>query len=134
MSRRFLPLTLALVFTVGALTGRGFRPRPPFQTPQEAAVRLAEKGLRFHLVSLPASGDPSALTLRVYLTTTDKTAADLAQLPCSPSAARDWQGTVFCERVRPDVVYPDPDRQLCVGALLFYGDPYLLHEVGQLLR
>jgi hypothetical protein len=136
MYRRLLPF-LTLAFGLGALVGHGLRPREPLpRTPQEAAVRLAERGLRFQLVSLPCQGDPSTHSQRAFLTTTDKTAAELLPLPWSPAASYEWQGTVFCERVVPrdGPAYGDPAHQRRVGDLLFYGDPNLLCEVTQLLR
>lgn len=95
---------------------------------------LDRAGLKLRLCSPRKDG---AITRFAYLTTTDKTWADLSCLRRNDSRGfQEWRGTVFCERSNKDwqlAFDPRDERYLEVGPFVFYGDVELLERIRVLL-
>ncbi len=93
----------------------------------ELAIHLNRMGVEVRLRAVPKKGQFSR---SAYLTTTTKEWGDLNSLLKDASCIRDWNGTLYCERVGDsDVTHlleQWADHCLVIGPFLFYGDPELL--------
>jgi hypothetical protein len=91
---------------------------------------LEHMGLKLQLRSTTANG---VLGQTVYLTTDEKRWVDLNYLNKDPKRIHEWEGVIYCERVKGADTTPAlrlwREHCLVVGPFLFYGDGELLRSI-----
>jgi hypothetical protein len=97
---------------------------------------LRGRGLPLRAVSTIKDGP---IGNSAYLTTTDRSWRELNLLFAAPEQIDHWQGTLYCERVRPRGSRDEQaalwgDCCLLVEPFLFFGDRELLLKVREALR
>jgi hypothetical protein len=131
-----LPALAALAVAIGerAAPATSDGPTDNWDIPQLVAY-LNEAGLRLRMVATRKEGGvyPSA-----FLTTTDREWLELNRLPKDSSRINRWRGTLYCEQGPGGDAWSDLARQwgdccLISGPFLFFGDPYLLARVCDVL-
>jgi hypothetical protein len=103
---------------------------------EHVVARLREKGLEFRTVP----GDRRGLVGRdMFLTMTDKSAAQLGVLGLFTEHLDMWHGTVVCKRA-PTASQArwqaelEGDCYLCIGPFLFFGDPEFRLQIQNALN
>jgi hypothetical protein len=90
---------------------------------------LNRMGMKLQIRSTSSNG---ALGQTVFLTTAHKHWIDLNSLNKDPKRIHEWQGVIYCERVKGDTTLAVRlwgDHCLAVEPFLFYGDAELLQGI-----